>query len=401
MKNFFDKIGKDVQKKINSNNKSNHNRGGGQSLGGTKPGKFIPNIQIVESGPIGIKLENTDQNHAIVADVNPGGLAEAAGLQRGDVFCQVGTQGNTEMNYKEFLALVKSGPRPIIFDVKRMVSMPKSSNANLRADQEARRQAVIAAAEERNNMHKARSRPIPKKKGGKIVAELTPEELKRIELQKEENMKRNSIHMADKPLSEQAQRAVHAARQDEAHHAHQLGYNPYEVRNVTAGQASSASVAMSHGSINAGAAGGGNGIVQSSSNKSSSSSSQTIKSKTRIQIKGTIDPDFDEAFTELINTNPRDKLSKTLRILKKLIHNAISALPDDPKRQVRISEPNATIKSFIVDMSGATALMLSVGFSLLIKDDENDYLVYDRESKASWLNDAIAKMEKYENDYKD
>merc|ERR1712127_201591 len=128
-----------------------------------------------------------------------------------------------------------------------------SSNTKLRADDAARRQAVIAAAEDRNSKHKARSRPISMKKGGKAVAELTPEERKKIELQKEENIKRNAIHMAEKPLSEEAKRAVEAAKKDEAVHINQLGYNPYETRKVTAGQASTASIAMAHGAVDGGA----------------------------------------------------------------------------------------------------------------------------------------------------
>ena len=410
MKGFFDKIGKDVQKAIGNNNssKSNKNhRGGGQSLGGAKAGKLIPDIWIVEPGPIGVKLENTSQNHAIVAGVTPGGVAESVGLQRGDVICHPGTGGDKEMNYFEFLKMVKSNSRPLQFDVRRMTSLPNASNQNLRADDAARRQAVIAAAEERNTKHKARTRPIPKKKGGKIVAELTPEEMKKIELQKEENMKRNAIHMSEKPLSEEAERAVQAAKKDEVSHTNQLGYNPYETKKVTAGQASTASIAMTHGVINAGG-NPSNNIV--SNVRSSQTAIPPVQAPADAMISTDenellqIDPAFDEAFSELITINPKENISKSLRIMKKLISNATSAPADDPKRKVRISDPNNLIKASIIDMSGAVELMLSVGFAMTDEDDGKMFLHYneglDSGNDLPWLKDALKKMEKYENDYK-
>lgn len=422
MKGFFDKIGKDVQKAIKNNNsnnkKSQYDRGGGKSLGGTKPGKLIPDIWIVQPGPIGVKLETTSQNHAIIAEVSPGGAAESVGLQRGDIICHPGTDGMDEVKYKEFLAMVKSPSRPLRFDVKRMVSMPQVSNTHLRADVDARRQAVIAAAEDRNSKHKAKTRPIPKTKGGKIVAELTKEELQRIELQKEENIKRNAIHMADKPLSEEAKKAVEAAKLDEAHHANQLGYNPYEARKVTAGQASTASVAMTHGTINAGKSIGGTSSNRTTSNVSETSSNRTTSNTSASSLSAIppiqppseamimaevddlkeIDPSFDEAFSELITANPKEKISKSLRIIRKLIVNATSSPSHDPKRKVRISDPNNLIQSSIIDMFGAVELMLSTGF-IVTEEDEKTILYYDCD-EPSWLKDAFVKMEIYENKYK-
>lgn len=399
-----------MQKAIGNNNgkKGNNNyRGGGQSLGGVKAGKLIPDIWIVEPGSIGVKLENTSQNHAIVASVTPGGVAEAIGLQRGDVICHPGTGGDKEVNYSEFLKMVKSNSRPLQFDVRRMATLPESSNKNLRADDSARRQAVIAAAEERNNKHKARTRPIPKKKGGKAVAELTPEEMKRIELQKEENMKRNAINMTEKPLSEETERAVQAAKNDEISHVNQLGYNPYETRKVTAGQASTASIAMTHGSVNA-------GETPSNNTRSNARSTQAVIPPVQAPAEAMIsadenellqiDPVFDNAFSELITANPKEKISKSLRIMKKLISNATSAPADDPKRKVRISDPNNLIQSSIIGMTGAIELMLSVGFAMTDDEDGKMFLHYNEGlgsgNDVTWLKNALEKMEKYENDYK-
>mmetsp|Transcript_23400 Transcript_23400/g.34812 ORF Transcript_23400/g.34812 Transcript_23400/m.34812 type:complete len:410 (+) Transcript_23400:158-1387(+) len=408
MKGFFDKIGKDIQKATSNNNsKDNKNRGGGKSLGGSKPGKVIPNLCIEQPGPIGVKLENTAQNHAIVASVSPGGLAESIGLQRGDVICYPGTDGTDEIGYKDFLKMVKSNDyRPLVFDVRRMVSIPQSSKSNLRADADARRQAVIAAAEERNSKNKAKLKPIPKKKGGKAVVELTPEEIERINLQKEENIKRNAINMADKPLSEEAKRAVQAAKQDEANHSNQLGYNPYEVRKVTAGQASTASVAMAHGSINAGNQGGtSNSAPPPASSAAPAAALPTVQSPPEavapVEEEKTmkkINDAFDEAFITVLTTNSNDKIPKSMRIMRKLIINATTSPADDPKRKVRISDPNKLIQSSIIDMNGALELMMSVGF-LPDEIDGKTFLTFDETINGgtpTWLMDALEQMEKYE-----
>lgn len=423
MKGFFDKIGKDVQKAINKNNNQSNNRGGGQALGGSKPGKLLSDIYIVDQGPIGIKLENTSQNHAIVASVSPGSIAESVGLQRGDIICHPDCNGMKEMLYNEFLAKAKSSERPIRIDVRRLAIPAKTAaaaaassnkNTNMRADAESRRLAVIAAAEERNSKHKAKTRPIPKKKGGKIIDELTPEQLQKIELQKEENMKRNAIHMANKPLSDEAKKAIQAAKFDEAKHAAELGYNPYEVRKVTAGQASTASVAMAHGAINAGSGSGGTTGSSSPSIPSVQPPTNAMiplsetTSTTKPQYKP-INSVFDEAFKELTNSNNSDsnneKISKSLRILRKLIANATSASsPNDPKRNVRMSEPNNLIKSCVIEMNGAVELLMSVGF-IMSEIDGKTFLVYSDEDDdgdgngggtASWLSDALVKMEEYE-----
>lgn len=403
MKGFFDKIGKDIQKATSGNNKNNKNRGGGQSLGGSKPGKLIPNLCITQHGPIGVKLENTAQNHAIISSVTPGGVAESIGLQRGDVICHPGTNGMNEMKYHDFLSLAKSNDaRPLIFDVRRMVSMPHSSNSNLRADADARRQAVIAAAEQRDSKNKAKRKPIPKRKGGKSVAELTPEDMERINLQKEENIRRNAVNMADKPLSEEAKKAVQAAKQDEANHANQLGYNPYEVRKVTAGQASTASVAMTHGTIKAGNQNEGASNTSPSAPVAAlptirppSEAVAPVEEKKSIKK---INDAFDEAFTAVLTTNANDKIPKSFRIMRKLIVNATTSPADDPKRQVRISDPNKLIQSSIIDMNGALELMMSVGF-LPDEMDGKTFLVYDESVNGgtpTWLMDALEQMEKYE-----
>lgn len=403
MKGFFGKVGKDIQKAVNSNQKNSKNiRGGGQSLGGTKPGKLIPNICVTQTGSLGVKLENTAQNHAIIADVTPGGIAESLGLQRGDIICHPGTNGANEIEYKEFLSMVKSNSRPLTFDVRRTASLPQqhpsnNNKQNLRADADARRQAVIAAAEERNTKNRDRKRPIAKRKGGKVIAELTSDDIKRLNLQKEENIKRNEIEMANKPLSKEAQMAIQAAKKVEAQHSSQLGYNPYEARKVSAGQASSASVAMAHGSINAENA--PSNIQTSSSNTIPSvrPPPEAMKPVPEKSLKN-INHLFDEALNTVMTSNPSENVPKSLRIMRKLIANATTSPPNDPKRQVRITDPNKLIKSSIIDMDGAVELMMSVGF-VITDVDEKMVLNFDESVNGgapSWLNDALKKMEQCE-----
>ena len=315
MKGFFDKIGKDVQKAFNPNSQNNHNRGGGKSLGGVKPGTILPNITISEPGPIGVKLENTSDNHsAIIAAVSQSSVAERVGLKRGDVICYTDCNGEREYKYQDFLKLVKSNTRPLVFDVRRTIVNTSSNMSSTRADADARRQAVIAAAEQRNSQHKAKTKPIPKFKGGKVptsdASNLTPEEIQKIENQKLQNIQNNLKNMSNEPKSEEAKKAIEAAKQDEIKHMNSLGYNPYEVRKVTAGQASSASISMTHGAMTASDVGNGNGT------SSASTSIPLVQQPTDAFIpepeninNHQIDPTgaFDTALTEILTSNPTKK----------------------------------------------------------------------------------------------
>ena len=455
MKGFFDKLGKDVQKTFsNSSSNHHHNRGGGKTLGGTKAGTYIPNIIIAQPGPLGIQIENTiDNNYAIIANVVKGGLGDNVGLQRGDVICHPSNSSSgggisnsnisnsdgsgKEMQYKEFLQMVKSNQRPLKFDVRRMIiqsqqsknnttatnnntnantsnSNNKINNNNVRADADARRQAVIAAAEQRSSTHKSKTKPIPKKKGGKVIPELTPDEIQKLTLQKEENIKRNEMYMTNEPMSLEAKRAIEAAKKGEMEDIHSLGYNPYEVRKVTAGQASSAAIAMNHGAISATGGGGGGGGGSSNSNPNNNQSIPSIQPPPNAMVAATSSPStssrtrpintiFDEALNDLVTSNPKQSISKSLRIINKLITNASSSTTplDDPKRKIRISpEPNALIQSCVIDMNGAIELLISVGFVMMEDDDEKTVLFYGDQEEVSWLRDALEKMEQYENEYK-
>lgn len=89
-------------------------QGQGQSLGGSKPGDVIA-ITLDQPGPLGVRVEKKSNTSAsaIVNQVVPGSQAEAAGLQRGDILCFAGSNGQEEIMYDMFLQLAQSGQRPL------------------------------------------------------------------------------------------------------------------------------------------------------------------------------------------------------------------------------------------------------------------------------------------------
>ena len=135
---FFDDVFGDKKKaggdKKNNNNNNNNNplanmrkniertmnggkprmSGPGLTLGGSKPGT-VYEIVLDRPGPVGIRVEKRSNNSAsaIVNAVVPGSQAETAGLQRGDVLCFAGSNGQDEMPYEMFLEIARSPHRPI------------------------------------------------------------------------------------------------------------------------------------------------------------------------------------------------------------------------------------------------------------------------------------------------
>lgn len=89
-------------------------QGQGQSLGGSKPGDVIA-VTLDQPGPLGVRVEKKSNTSAsaIVNQVIPGSQAEAAGLQRGDILCFAGSNGQEEIMYDMFLQLAQSGQRPL------------------------------------------------------------------------------------------------------------------------------------------------------------------------------------------------------------------------------------------------------------------------------------------------
>ena len=109
-------FGKSIQKNFNQviTGQPNSFGGQGQSLGGSKPGVVIE-IILPNPGPVGVRVEkrSTASASAIVNHVIPQSQADHAGLQRGDVICFAGSNGQQEMQYDMFLQIAKSPQRPI------------------------------------------------------------------------------------------------------------------------------------------------------------------------------------------------------------------------------------------------------------------------------------------------
>lgn len=303
--------------------------------------------------------------------------------------------------------MAKSTVRPMVFDVRR-VEINVASNSNQgRADTYARKQAVIAAAEARDKKNKVQKKPIGKSR------ELTAEEREKIQKKRDENEKINAIYMTKEPMSDEARKAVESAKMDEAKHVAKLGYNPYEAARSTGKQGAVATASAKHGSIDAPEANMstskrsgtvGNTATGVSGSKTSSSvptKKSTTSENPHPNLLTPIDPTFDVAFTTLVTTSESPaELTKSLRIMRKLINNAVTdGQTDEKKRLVRISNPNKHIQAAINEQDGAIELMLSTGFSIGEKDEDGEtYLIYPvGDSGPSWLPDALERLEQYEN----
>jgi hypothetical protein len=295
-----------------------------------------------------------------------GGQAEAAGIERGDILCYAGTNGEKEIMYDQFLALAASDQRPLVFDVRRIESTVKKDE-DTTAESFSRKQAVIAAAEARERAHKQKIKPIPKGKESNLLRKPTP----------------LPTHQGShEPMSEEAKKAAEAAKADESVFAAQLGYNPYETARATAGQARNAAVAMTHGTIQ-------NKEEMPAPNKAAPPPALPVA----------LSPEFEDAYAALVTTNEEAVVKKSIGIMHTLIVNATTKGQDTTEdaakfRKVRLS--NAKIKAAITELHGALDIMLSVGFQLTEEDGES-FLVYPpAEPGPDWLPDALDQMKQFE-----
>jgi len=380
--NFFDKVGKDINQSLgkidlfnNNNKKTNGSRGGGQSLGGDKPGIVI-SVCLQDPGPLGMEVEKRKnvQQTAIIAKVMPGSQAERAGLKRGDIVCHPQSDGTEEVMYEQFIASAKSGRRPLRFDVRRIESSIVGASAGGSADAESRRQAVIAAAEARNNKHKALQKPIPKASSDRKPVNAT-------------------AYSNSGDDSEETRRAVARVKQAEKEDAVKLGYDPYEAKAMTSGQARTAQVAMTSGEINV-----DNAPAKLSGGIAAPDSAPGIVSKPSVPLPA----EFEEAFGVFVTSNSDHAgVVKSLGIMRKLINNAVTKGQegdDDTSskfRRVRLSNPK--INEAISAKSGAVELMILFGFQLSESDGETYLAFPSGYNGPEWTNSALAKMQTYEN----
>jgi hypothetical protein len=383
--NVFTNAGASIKDALGKIDLSNHNKSkipskGGQSLGGSRPG-LVLSICLDQPGPLGIQVEKSKSNQAfaVVSACVPKSQAERAGLKLGDIVCYSGTNGEREIPYDKFVASAKSGSRPLKFDVRRIESSVLSGGGGGggSADAFARKQAMIAAAEARDAKHKATQKAIPKTEKRTFTVDPSADTIYEYDGTNE---------------TEETRRAVAAAKQSEKKNAERLGYNPYETNKMTSVQARTAAMAAAYGDINAGNA---NGVGETPSpgrvNKPSDPTTTTP-------------PEFDHAFSILVTSNAdHAAVLNSSSIMRKLINNAITKGQQGDEeasskfRRVRLSNPK--IKEAITDVQGALELMLCVGFVLSENiEDSETYLVYPPGEKgASWLGDAMAVMQSYEN----
>jgi hypothetical protein len=371
---------------------ANNFSGNGQSLGGDQPGKVI-DVQLDDPGPLGVKIEKrpNSQGTAIVAMVVPDSQAAKAGMQRGDILCFSGSNGTEEIMYDMFIQLAASDQRPLCFEIRRIQSKATSKNASgntsaSSAEAYARKQAVIAAAEKRDKAHKSKLKPLPKKKDN-LPALLSTADRQRLE---EERLARVTEMANQQPMTEASRKAREEAKNREATNAAQLGYNPYATSSATAGQARTATVAQSHGTMH----GDGSEQARLPAVRPPADSPE---------IKEEILPSsyFSQSFETVVTSNENAAVISSVGIMRKLIVNATTKgqNPDDEVsaakfRRVRLA--NAKIKAALVDVEGAIDVMLSAGFQLVEEDGESVLLFPPGAIIEDWLPVALKQMERYE-----
>jgi len=298
-----------------------------------------------------------------------GSQAEKAGVQRGDILCVAGTNGEEEITYEQFLEFAAAPDRPLVFDVRRVESKSKPSAETSSADAYARKQAMIAAAEAREKAHKQKMKPIPKGKETSFA--------------KQRPVVPSTQQGSLEPRTEEARKAAEQAKKDEGLHAAQLGYNPYEAARATAGQARNATVAMAHGTIE---------------HKDGDGTPAPNKAAPPPSLPEAVSPEFEDAYTMLVTTNDDETVKSSIGVMCKLIVNATTKGQDTTEdaakfRKVRLS--NAKIKAAITDVNGGLDVMLAVGFQLMEEDGES-FLVYPPgEPGPDWLPESLDQMQQF------
>jgi hypothetical protein len=254
---------------------------------------------------------------------------------------------------------------------------------------------MIAAADAREKAHKAKTKPVRAITKTTLQRERQVEELRK---QKEQQQLQESTTAE----SEHVKAARQAAKRDEATHAAQLGYNPYEQARMTAGQARNATTSTQHGAIQADA----DAVPPSSSNPTTAAAASVASSAEDLEdLLEQTSIEFQEAYTTTVSmTIDPVQVKTTFGICRKLVANATSPTkgqqPHDEEasskfRRVRLA--NAKIKQAIVEVQGAVEILMTFGFELVEQDGES-LLVYPQGySGPEWLSKALKQMERYEN----
>ena len=360
-------------------------KGPGQTLGGTKPG-VIMSFTLSQEGPLGVKPEKTEEGGCIVAFVQPDSQAAQVGLLRGDVICvaSIGQRPSdayteTEIDYKSFLALVQSNQRPLVVTVRRIPLVTNSDRphtvAGGDASAEARRNAMIAAAEARDKAYKQKMRIDKSKPRTKAPSEDV-----------------NAFHVPPEQ-SDETKRIIAEAKARETLTAQQLGYNPFEVARMTSGQAKTAVAVKEHGQINS---------------NEGSDIAPTTRPPASYEEHVMLNDAFEEAYTSVVTSAhslDQGPLRTAVGIMRKLVVNATTKGQQDDGEQAekfrKVRLQNAKIQSNIVDIHGGLDLMMAFGFELLEDHATGEtFLVYPFVGGAAvqdWIPAACTRLQRFEN----
>ncbi|GMH70653.1 hypothetical protein TrRE_jg2343 [Triparma retinervis] len=357
----------------------------GQALGGSRPGA-LTNVVFVNPGPLGMSIEKTESGGAVVARVDAGSAAGEAGVQRGDFICWAGS-GGEEATYEEIIQVVRSGERPLEMDMKRLSVKVGGTvgGSSASAAEDARRAAVIAAAEKRNKASKKMQKPLPKR----------PIDLKN-------NTKMYDHSDKGAAQTDEAKRAVAAAKSNEANLASTLGYNPYETVKMSSGKARQATDQVINGAVGSGPNNDSgvpipgsvrppmspnrHDIAPSSSSHSSTSTAATTTTIPSSDPDATPSQDFQDALAVLASQAENDGALKT--ISKLVVNAATKGQSEDGAKFRTIRLANKTIQNKVISVEGSLELLLSVGFVLQEKDNET-VLVFPAGQVEDWLGAAV------------
>ena len=113
MPGFLDNLVSNAKKALDPAKPSGRTTGGGQSLGGSKPGT-VHSIEFTEPGPLGMRVDKRQSDGTtIISDIVPDSQASRLNLQIGDVVCFADSKGQADVPYKVFLELAKGNERPL------------------------------------------------------------------------------------------------------------------------------------------------------------------------------------------------------------------------------------------------------------------------------------------------
>ena len=357
--NFFSKKNKDDKKSSfkmpsmgNMSLGQSRFKGSGATLGGSRPGTLVE-ITFPSPGSLNCSIEKEASGGAVVSSVSPG-QAQEAGLLRGDVICWHGS-GGEEASFEEFMSIVKSGERPLTVEILRIATGPQVTSASAGAD--ARKAAMIAAADARETASKKKTLPRSAAK-------------RAIDMDRNTKTYDHTQTSAD-PQTEEARRAVAAAKASEQKMVQDLGYNPFET--VKSSSCNKPAARDTSASVTAGAPSTGPGQVAMPTFPNQDDDAE-------------IPDDFTLALMQVVSQE--DKAAVALNTMHKLISNAVTKGQTEGGEKFRtIRIGNEAIQKRVLCVEGAMELLVAAGF--VASAGEESLLVYPLTVPAPWLESGL------------